>query len=169
MNVAAQTLVPAAKSRVTISKQSELPRYNYPVVGTATTFVESDDSTFGAFAANDQHDIDVLLADYQIDDKSTLSQLLSAKLNLQELAGDFQDGLMTIEEIRSLEPKLAARMLSGVFAEARSRAALETGVESRSNKPSNQHLKLSLSLPRATATATRVSVTMCQRRSNYPT
>ena len=74
-----------AAAKVAITKQADLPRFSYPIAGTATQFVETDAATFDAFSAKVSHDVDGVLAGYQIDDKSTLSQLLAAKLNLPSL------------------------------------------------------------------------------------
>ena len=118
-----------AAHKIVITKQADLPRFSYPVAGTATRFVESDAATFDAFAAKVRHDLDGVLAGYQIDDKSTLSELLATRLDLQELAGDYQGGLKTIAELRALEQKPAAKLLSGLFARARLQAAIDTGGE----------------------------------------
>ena len=120
----------AADARIVITRQSDLPRFSYPIAGTATQFVESDAATFAAFAAKVRHDVDGVLAGYQIDDPSTLSGLLGTKLDLQELAGDWKGGLQTIEQLRALEQKPAAKLLTGIFARARLKAAIDAGGES---------------------------------------
>ena len=119
-----------AAHKIAITKQADLPRFSYPIKGTATAFVESDAAAFDAFSAKVRHDVDGVLAGYQIDDRSTLSQLLGAKLSLQELAGDYPGGLKTIVELRALEEKPAAKLLSGLFARARLQAAIDAGGES---------------------------------------
>jgi subtilisin family serine protease len=119
----------ASPAKIAIRKQADLPRFSYPIAGSATAFVESDDAHFGAFAAKVRHDIDDVLARYRIDDKSTLSQLLDAKFALQELAGDYQGGLQTLQALRALEQKPAAKLLTGLFAQARLQAALDSGGE----------------------------------------
>jgi subtilisin family serine protease len=119
-----------AAAKVAITKQADLPRFSYQITGTATQFVETDAATFDAFSAKVSHDVDGVLAGYQIDDKSTLSQLLGAKLDLQELAGDYAGGLKTIDQLRALEQKPAAKLLSGLFGRARLQAAIDAGGES---------------------------------------
>src|ERR1700709_2209634 len=101
--VHAQT--PSTPSKIVVSKQADLPRFSYSITGTATQFVEADAATFNALAGKVRHDVDGLLAGYQIEDASTLTQLLSAKLDLQELAGDNVGGLQTIAPLRALEKK----------------------------------------------------------------
>ena len=117
-------------TRVVITKQADLPRFSYPIEGTATAFVEADTKTFDVFAAKVGHDVDGVLAGYQIDDKSTRVELLGAKLGLQELSGDYAGGLETIDQLRTLQTKPAAKALTGLFAAARLRAAIEAGGES---------------------------------------
>jgi subtilisin family serine protease len=120
----------AADGRIAITKQSDLPRFSYPIAGSATLFVESDAASFAPFAAKVRKDVDGVLAAYQINDPSTLSELLNAKLALQELAGDWKGGLQTIDELRALEQKPAAKLLTGLFARARLQAAIDAGAES---------------------------------------
>jgi len=85
---------PDAKKKV--SSQADLPRFSYPVTGSASALVQADDATFNGFAAKVRADLDSVFRDYAIDDKSTLRTLLSAKLDLQELAGDYPGALETI-------------------------------------------------------------------------
>ena len=88
--------------------------------------MQADDATFNAFAAKVRADLDSVLRDYDIDDKATLRTLLSAKLDLQELSGEYQDGLQTVETLRALQEKPAAKLLAFLYPRARMQAALET-------------------------------------------
>ena len=117
----------AADAKTKIARQTDLPRFSYPLAGTATQFVESDAATFDAFAAKVRADIDSVLAGYEIEDRSTLRQILAAKLDLQELAGDYVGGLQTADALRALEDKPASRLLSGLTARARLQAAIDAG------------------------------------------
>ena len=114
-----------AKTRIT--RQADLPRFSYPIAGTASQFVESDAATFDPFAVKVRADIDTVLADYKIEDRSTLRRILAAKLDLQELAGDWRGGLQTADALRDLEDKPASRLLSGLTARARLQAAIDAG------------------------------------------
>ena len=120
----------AAGDRIVITKQTDLPRFGYRITGTATQFVEAGPAAFDAFAAQVAHDVDGVLSGYQIDDKSTLSGLLGAKLSGQELAGDYAGGLKTIDELRALQTKPAAKALTGLLTGARLQAAIDAGGES---------------------------------------
>ena len=114
---------PDAKKKV--SSQADLPRFSYPVTGSASALVQADDATFNGFAAKVRADLDSVFRDYAIDDKSTLRTLLSAKLDLQELAGDYPGALETIETLRALTEKPSAKLITGLFARARLQAAID--------------------------------------------
>jgi hypothetical protein len=110
-----------------IATQADLPRFSYRIAGTATQFVEADDAAFNVFANKVRADVDHVLSDYEVDDKSTKRQLLATKLDLQELFGQYQAGLQTIEELRALEEKPSGKLTAGLFARARLQAALDSG------------------------------------------
>src|SRR5580692_7619320 len=93
-----------------VTSQADLPRFSYPLTGTASELVQSDDSTFNAFAAKVRSNLDNVLHDYKIDNKATLQTLLSVKLDLEELAGKYQKGLQTVEALRALQQKPAAKL-----------------------------------------------------------
>ena len=117
-----------AKKKVT--SQADLPRFSYPVTGSASQLVQADDSTFNAFAMKVRADLDTIFRDYEIDDKSTMRTLLSAKLDLQELAGESEDALKTVDALRALQEKPSAKLTTGLFARARLQAAIDTGTTS---------------------------------------
>ena len=120
----------AQPAKTKVLKQADLPRFSYPVSGTATQLVESDDATFDAFARKVRADVDAVLANYDIEDRSTLRQILAVKLDLQELGGDYAGGLQTIDTLRTLEDKPSSRLLTGLVPRARMRAALAAGSHS---------------------------------------
>ena len=113
-------------SKKKVTTQADLPRFSYPVTGTASELVKADDATFNAFAARVRADLNTILSDYEIDDKSTMRTLLSAKLDLQELAGEYEDALKTVEALRALQEKPSAKLTTGLFARAWLQAAIET-------------------------------------------
>lgn len=116
-----------AEARAPITRQADLPRYSYPIPVSASRFAESDAATFDAFAARVRADIDDVLAHYDIQDRSTLRRIVAAKLDLQELAGDWRGGLETADALRDLEDKPASRLLSALAARARLQAAIDAG------------------------------------------
>ena len=109
-----------------VTSQADLPRFSYPVSGSASDLVKADDATFNAFASRVQADLDSIFRDYDIDDKSTMRTLLGAKLDLQELAGYYPSALKTVDALRDLEEKPAAKLTTGLFARARLQAAIDT-------------------------------------------
>ena len=109
-----------------VTSQADLPRFSYPITGRASELVQADDATFNAFAAKVRTDVDTVLRDYEIDDKATLRTLLSVKLDLQELAGEYQSGLQTVETLRALQEKPAAKLLAFLYPRARLQAAIDT-------------------------------------------
>ncbi len=108
-----------------VTSQADLPRFSYPLTGTASELVQADDTTFNAFAAKVRADLDGVLRDYEIDDKATLRTLLSVKLDLQELAGEYQEGLQTVEALRALQQKPAAKLFAFLYTRARLQAAID--------------------------------------------
>jgi hypothetical protein len=71
-------------------------------------------------------DLDSVFRDYEIEDKSTLRSLLYARLDLEQLAGEYDKGLRTIEEIRATQEKPSAKLTSGIISPAILQAAIET-------------------------------------------
>jgi subtilisin family serine protease len=114
----------AGKKKVT--SQADLPRFSYPLTGPASDLVQANDATFNAFASKVRADLDTIFRDYDIDDKATLRTLLSVKLNLQELSGGYEEGLQTVEALRALQQKPAAKLFAFLYSRARLQAAIET-------------------------------------------
>ena len=109
-----------------VNSQADLPRFSYPVTGSASDLVQADDAAFNAFAAKVRTDLETIFRNYEIADKATMRSLLSARLDLQELAGENQAALETVEALRALEEKPASKLTTGLFARARLQAAIET-------------------------------------------
>src|SRR5580693_9671129 len=101
-----------AKKKVT--SQADLPRFSYPVQGSASDLVQADDATFNAFASKVRADLDAIFREYDVNDKATLRTLLGARLDLQELAGFYPGALKTVDALRDLEEKPAARLTTGL-------------------------------------------------------
>ena len=101
-----------------VHSQADLPRATYPVTGSVSTLLQSDDSAFDAVVNKAITDLDSLFSDYDIKDNATLISILSAKLSLQELKGDADDGLRTIARIRELQSKPDLKLTVALFDEA---------------------------------------------------
>jgi len=109
-----------------VSSQADLPRFSYTISGPASELAQADSATFDAFSNKVRADVDSVLRDYEIDDRATVRRLLSTKLDLQQLAGEYSAGLETVKKLRALEEKPAARFITGLFAESELHAAIET-------------------------------------------
>jgi len=114
----------SAKKKV--SSQTDLPRFTYPVQGSASELVQADDATFNVFAKKVQTDLDTIFRDYEIEDKSTLRTLLTARFNLQRLVGEYRAALESVDALRAAQEKPAAKLTSGLFDLAMLQAVIET-------------------------------------------
>lgn len=119
----------AAEAKKAVKSQADLPRFSYPLPGSASALIQADDAAFGAFAGKVRADLNSVLSTYNIADRSTLRTLIGAKLSLQELEGDYGGGLQTVEELRALQDKPAAKLLTGLLA----RAWLSAAVSAKSS------------------------------------
>jgi subtilisin family serine protease len=122
----ASSLLGEDQPKKVVHSQSDLPRFSYPVQGQASALVRDGGPQFDAFAAKVRADLESIFRDYRIDDHSTLRTLLNARLDLEELAGDYAAALQTVDKIRSLQDKPAAKLLSGLVPRAILGAAIET-------------------------------------------
>lgn len=118
--------VPAAAKRPVESK-GDLPAFTYPLQGTATALLQSDDATFNAFAARVGADVDGVLAGYDIRDAATLRTLLQTRADVQMLIGQDAAAVATFARIRELEDKPDRRLTARVFDEALLRARAQVG------------------------------------------
>jgi hypothetical protein len=117
----------ALAQKKVVKTEDDLPRFNYPIAGTATALLQSDDATFNAFAAKVKTDVDSVLTDYDIQDHATLRGLLNVRLALQLLANDDKAALATLPQLRDLEDKPDAKLLSGLRTKAMIDAHASTG------------------------------------------
>lgn len=113
-----------------VRTQDDLPRHSYPINGTAVELLNSDDATFNAWAAKVNADVDATLNDYDIQDHATLRDLLNSRLTYQVLTHQDQAGLETIAQLRAVEDKPDAKLMSALNTEAILKARIETGQSS---------------------------------------
>jgi hypothetical protein len=116
--------------RKSVTSAEDLPRFTYPIAGSASALLNADAATFDAFGTKVRADIDRTLATYDIQDRGTLRGLLTEKLDLQVMAGDNAGALQTIAQIRPLEDKPDAKLLSGLITIALIGARTDTGATS---------------------------------------
>jgi subtilisin family serine protease len=120
----AQTAATAAKKR--IDKAADLPRFNYPAKGNLETWVR-DETVFAPFAAKLRADLENVLKQYDIADKSMQRQMLTTLLQLDILEGKDLPALARIEAIRTLEEKPADQLMSGMQTRAMIQSRLMLG------------------------------------------
>ncbi len=122
--------VSQAQAKKKVASDADLPRFSYPVSGSASALLMSDDATFMQFAEKVAADVDSMLAGYDIEDKATLRALLRTKSNLQLLSGDTAGLAATLDQRRNLEEKPDAKLLSGIVFRAILQAQKDSGATS---------------------------------------
>ncbi len=108
----------ADQAKQEVHSQADLPRTSYPVTGSVSTLLQSDDSVFASTVSKATADLDALFSNYDIQDNATLISMLTVKLSLQELEGDAAGGLQTISKLRALQSKPDLKLTVGLFDEA---------------------------------------------------
>jgi subtilisin family serine protease len=116
-----------AQSKKIVKSESELPRFTYKVTGNVADLLRPDSAAFKDFAAKVQADLESIFKNYQIEDKSTERDLLFARLSFEELDGQNEQGLRTIETIRGLEEKPDAKLIAGLI----DRAILQARIDAK--------------------------------------
>jgi subtilisin family serine protease len=106
-------LAAPAADKIKVESNEDLPRFTYEPEGRLADFVQSDD--FMDFARQRRADIDSVLDRYEITDATTLKGYHSAILSVQMLEGDYDGARRSIDTIRELEDKPAAKALTGVL------------------------------------------------------
>ena len=127
VSVAGDLAVAQTAAKKKVASDADLPRYSYPVTGTASDLLLSDDATFEPFTRKVGADVDSTLADYAIEDKATLRKLLGAKLDVQMLSGDRQGALATLDQFIEVQEKPEAKVTSGITTRAILQAWGEAG------------------------------------------
>jgi subtilisin family serine protease len=113
-------------AKIKVASQADLPRHSYPMTVSASELVQAPDDTFNAFAKKVRTDVEAVIRDYDIQDRSALRDYLATELSVQEIAGEFSPALKTVEELRSLEDKPSPKLTTGLSARAFLNAALQT-------------------------------------------
>jgi subtilisin family serine protease len=107
----------AAENKTRIENLDDLPRFSYPVEGSVVGIITSDEA-FEEFAAKVRADIESVLAEYEIDDAATLQGYYNVLARLDLMGGSYDEALARLAESRALETKEAAKLMTGLFAEA---------------------------------------------------
>lgn len=114
-------------AKTVVRTQDDLPRYSYPVPTTATALLAADDATFNAWAAKVIENVDDTLARFDIQDHASLRDLLGEKLAYQVITHQNAAALATSAQIRSLQDKPEAKLMSGLMEDALLNARISTG------------------------------------------
>ncbi len=116
----------AAQPEKEVRSEADLPRIVYPVNGSVSTLLQSDNAAFAPLLEKAAADIHTLLVEYDIKDRATLISVLSAKLATQELNGETNEALRTIAALRALQQKPDLKLTAGLFDEALLKAQQKT-------------------------------------------
>jgi hypothetical protein len=119
LSLVALPLRAADKPRIT--SQDQLPRFSYPFTGKVTDVVTNEE-TYARLAQPVRADLEKLLRDYDIADRTTLQGILGTLLALDIHAGRYDDALAKIAQMRAMEEKPAAKLTLGLLAEAYAQA-----------------------------------------------
>ena len=126
----AAAIAPAQQPKKTIRSAADLPQFSFPMKQPASVFLTADDAAFAPFANQVEADVNSILAGYTITDKETLRELLGTREEVQLLNGDLKGALSTVEQVRGLEEKQAARLTTGLTVRAYADAAQQTSATS---------------------------------------
>jgi hypothetical protein len=116
----------AMADKIHIEHAADLPRFNYPYDGPVEKLA-TDQATYDAFAVKRRADIQSVLDQYQIDDKSTLRDLISEASLIDFLTGHYDQAEQESLQVRDLQEKPSAKILSGNELRAFIAAAKATG------------------------------------------
>ncbi|MFM9959028.1 MAG: S8 family serine peptidase [Phycisphaerales bacterium] len=106
---------PAAKK--VVKTADDLPRHTYKIDGKASAFID-DTAKMGALMTQLRKDLESALAEYDIQDPTTLQGYLSSLQSIALLEGRDQDALSFIDRIKELETKQAQKLVTGTVQRA---------------------------------------------------
>ena len=112
------------------TSDADLPRFSYPVSQPPSTLLLADDATFAPFLAKVDADVRSVLVNYDVQDKETLRELQFERLEEQLLTGDNAGASATLDRLRALQEKPAARAVAGLVDEQYVQAREATGSSS---------------------------------------
>jgi len=107
----------AAQEKKRIDKAADLPRFSYKLDGRIEHMVR-DDAKFKPLAGEVRRDLESVLAQYDIEDKATLRQILGELAQLDMLDGNYEAALARVAQVKALEDKPADKLLSGITSRA---------------------------------------------------
>jgi subtilisin family serine protease len=107
----------AQAERIRVTSQDELPRFSYEFTGKVTDLVVGEEE-FAALAPRVRADLERLLTDYDIADRTTVQGIVGHLAALDLLEGRYDAALARYAQMRELEEKPAAKLLIGLLGES---------------------------------------------------
>lgn len=117
LSVALLALSPLRADKPRITSQDQVPRFSYTVSGKVTDIVTSE-AAYEKLAPAVRADLEKLISDYEIADRTTLQGALLALVAMDVNDGRFDDALKRIRLARDLEEKPATKLTLGLLPEA---------------------------------------------------
>ena len=107
----------ASAEKPKITSQDELPRFTYEFKGDVTAVLTSDEE-YAQLAPKVRADLERLLSDYDIQDRTTVQGIHGSLLSLDLIDGNYDSALEHIAVMRELEEKPSSKLLTGLLASA---------------------------------------------------
>lgn len=117
-----------ATNKKKITSIDDLPRYSYDVETTVAVLLK-DDAAFNIFADQVGVDIEKTLAEYDIEDNTTLIGYHATLFDITMLNREYDDALRLIETMRELQEKPANKHMIGLVSGSIIRAMQDVGSE----------------------------------------
>jgi subtilisin family serine protease len=118
----------AEDAKKKITNIDDLPRYSYDVATTVSDLLK-DDAAFDTFMAQVSADVAKVLAEYDIEDKTTLTGYYATLFDVAMLNREYDDALELLETMRTLQEKPASRYMTGLVSGSIIRAMQDVGSE----------------------------------------
>jgi subtilisin family serine protease len=113
LGLVSAALIPAQAPKQKITRAADVPEFSYPVSGKVEDLLHSDEA-FASLTAQIRHNIESVLANYDIEEAATKRRLIGTLARLDILEGKDQDALRCLDEVRALEDKPAQKLTSGL-------------------------------------------------------
>ncbi len=124
---------PTPEPRRVINRESDLPRFSYPLSMPPSALVNADDATFDAFAAKVAADLRRTLQDCEITDKATRRALFTSLFCLALVDGRNDEARQLLPQVQANEEKEERRLIAWrvetAYLQAAQAAGTRTGPE----------------------------------------
>lgn len=107
----------ASAEKPKITSQDQLPRFEYELEGKATDIL-TDPTAYQDLADRVRADLENLIAEYDIQDRTTLQGILSTLMSMDLQMGHHDEALAKLAMIRELEEKPANKLTTGLLTES---------------------------------------------------